>query len=115
MAEISDPSRARTLGVITKVDLEDEGSNIVLNYLNNENLILNYGYIAVKNRSQKDIDASVDVREGLLKEQEYFNQHPKYKDLNNKVGTKVLSNHLSIVLFEHIRNTLPSIENSINK
>ena len=51
MAKKWDPSGERTIGVITKIDLMDKGTN-ALNVLNNKEIPLKYGYIAVKGRSQ---------------------------------------------------------------
>ena len=47
-----DPEGTRTIGVISKVDLMNKGSD-VCDYLNNnisKDLQLNYGYYAIKNR-----------------------------------------------------------------
>lgn len=45
-----DPNGIRTLGVLTKVDLMDEGTDCS-KVLNNEEIKLRHGYIAVKGRS----------------------------------------------------------------
>ena len=61
----------RTLGVLTKVDLMDEGTDckeILLNKL----VPLKLGYIAVKNRSKLDLINNVNIQEGLRKETLFF-------------------------------------------
>ncbi|MCP6508478.1 dynamin family protein, partial [Klebsiella pneumoniae] len=50
-----DPEGMRTIGVITKLDLMDEGTD-ARDVLENKLLPLRRGYIGVVNRSQKDID-----------------------------------------------------------
>jgi len=51
MAREVDPKGIRTLGVITKVDIMDAGTNAWNMVLGNE-VPLRLGYVAVKNRSQ---------------------------------------------------------------
>lgn len=59
------------MGVITKVDIMDQGTDAI-DILNNRFHPLRRGYIAVSNRSQKDINENVSVRQGLEKEQVFF-------------------------------------------
>jgi len=49
-----DQSGERTIGVLTKLDLMDEGTNAKEILLNNE-IKLRYGYVGIKGRSQMDI------------------------------------------------------------
>jgi len=47
-----DPNGDRTVGVLTKVDIVDKGTEInVVKILNNEDYKLKLGWIAVQNRS----------------------------------------------------------------
>lgn len=55
-----DQNGERTIGVLTKLDLMDEGTNAKEILLNNE-IKLKYGYIGVKGRSQMDIQTKVSV------------------------------------------------------
>ena len=50
-----DPDGLRSMGVITKIDLMDEGTD-ALDMLNGEVIPLRHGYVGVVNRSQKDIN-----------------------------------------------------------
>jgi interferon-induced GTP-binding protein Mx1 len=60
MAQKVDPTGERTVGVLTKVDLIDAGSeNEILAVVNNVRKPLALGYVMVKNRSQKDINEKV--------------------------------------------------------
>eukprot|EP00977_Amphora_coffeiformis_P024369 scaffold15653_cov143-Amphora_coffeaeformis.AAC.1 len=72
LAQEVDPSGNRTVGVLTKV------------------IPLRRGYIAVVNRSQKDIKGELSIREGLKKEENFFRSHPVYardRALLGKCGT----------------------------
>ena len=55
LARDIDPMGNRTLGVITKIDIMDRGTD-ARSVLLNKQIPLKLGYIAVKNRSQYDID-----------------------------------------------------------
>lgn len=86
MARAVDPDGDRTIGVLTKVDIMDAGTDCA-DILANRVVPLRRGYIAVVNRSQKDIQDSVPIRQGIAKEQSYFQAHPKYRHLMSKCGT----------------------------
>lgn len=61
----------RTIGVITKLDLMDEGTD-ARDVLENKLLPLRRGYIGVVNRSQKDIDGRKDITAALAAERKFF-------------------------------------------
>lgn len=61
----------RTIGVITKLDLMDEGTD-ARDILENKLLPLRRGYIGVVNRSQKDIDGRKDIKAALSAERKFF-------------------------------------------
>lgn len=67
MARLVDPEGQRTIGVLTKVDIMDQGTDCS-EILANKVVPLRRGYIAVVNRSQKDILDNVPIRTGLEKE-----------------------------------------------
>ena len=56
LARRVDPYGERTIGVLTKVDLMDEGTN-ALEIIQGNVYLLKLGYIAVVCRSQKDINS----------------------------------------------------------
>lgn len=68
MARAVDPEGYRTIGVLTKVDIMDQGTDCS-EILSNKLIPLRKGYIAVVNRSQKEIQENVPIRKGLEKEQ----------------------------------------------
>ncbi|KAA0201339.1 hypothetical protein HAZT_HAZT000538 [Hyalella azteca] len=61
LSKDADPDGLRTIGVITKLDLMDEGTD-ARDVLENKLLPLRRGYVGVVNRSQKDIDGRKDIK-----------------------------------------------------
>ncbi len=51
MARELDPKGLRTIGVITKIDIMDKGTN-AKNMISGKDVPLRLGYVGVKNRSQ---------------------------------------------------------------
>jgi replication fork clamp-binding protein CrfC len=67
MARQLDPKGVRTIGVITKIDIMDRGTNAKKMIMNQE-VPLRLGYIGVKNRAQEDIINQIPVKEAIAKE-----------------------------------------------
>lgn len=61
-----DPEGVRTLGVITKIDIMDRGTDAAKMILNQE-IPLKLGYVGIKNRSQEDINNKIKVSQALNK------------------------------------------------
>jgi len=109
-----DPKGMRTVGVLTKLDLMTEGSD-VSKVLEGKFLPLKLGYIAVVNRSQKDIQAYKKISEQWKSENLYFSTHPVYRRFKSKCGTQYLTKSLSKLLATHIRRKLPEIEGKVRE
>ena len=77
LARSVDPQGLRTVGVLTKVDLMDPGTDC-LDILENRAMPLKLGYVAVVNRGQKDINENVRVTSALGKERAYFETHGEH-------------------------------------
>jgi len=107
-----DPDGERTIGVITKIDLMDQGTDAGP-ILRNEVYSLKMGYIGVINRSQLDIDNKRPMKDALTKEREYFESHPVYRNLTDRCSTKVLSTTLNKILVEHIKKTIPGLKTRV--
>uniref|UniRef100_A0A8C2ZD53 Interferon-induced GTP-binding protein Mx n=1 Tax=Cyclopterus lumpus TaxID=8103 RepID=A0A8C2ZD53_CYCLU len=108
IAKEVDPQGMRTIGVITKLDLMDEGTD-AKDILENKLLPLRRGYIGVVNRSQKDIDGRKDINAAMAAERKFFLSHPGYRHLADRMGTPYLQKMLNQQLTNHIRDTLPSL------
>ncbi|KAM9746276.1 dynamin-2 isoform 6-T6 [Menidia menidia] len=107
-----DPQGVRTIGVITKLDLMDEGTD-AKDILENKLLPLRRGYIGVVNRSQKDIDGKKDIRAALAAERKFFLSHPAYRHMAERMGTPHLQKTLNQQLTNHIRDTLPGLRSKL--
>ncbi|ORM40718.1 Vacuolar protein sorting-associated protein 1 [Babesia sp. Xinjiang] len=113
LARRADPLGVRTLGVITKIDLMDRGSNAVA-MLQNDEVPLRLGYTGVKNRSQKDIAEGVTIKQALELERQYFSEHKIYKQLKPSLwGIPSLVEKLTKVLYRHISTVLPDLKAEI--
>lgn len=114
MARDLDPKGVRTLGVITKIDIMDRGTNAKRMLLGQE-VPLRLGYVGVKNRSQQDINDNMRVVKALKEEKLYFSSHPIYSSLPmENLGSVALTKKLTKILFTHIKNYLPQIVKEIN-
>ncbi|KAJ8390041.1 hypothetical protein AAFF_G00112020, partial [Aldrovandia affinis] len=108
IAKEVDRQGQRTIGVITKLDLMDEGTD-ARDILENKLLPLRRGYIGVVNRSQKDIDGKKDITAAMAAERKFFLSHPSYRHLAERMGTPYLQKVLNQQLTNHIRDTLPGL------
>lgn len=114
LAKEVDPQGIRTIGVITKLDLMDEGTD-ARDILENKLLPLRRGYIGVVNRSQKDIEGRKDIGAALGAERKFFLSHPSYRHIADRLGTPYLQRTLNQQLTNHIRDTLPGLRDKLQK
>merc|ERR1719367_1308883 len=114
MARQADPEGHRTIGVLTKLDLMDEGTD-ARDVLENRLLPLRRGYVGVVNRSQKDIDGKKDIKAAGAAERKFFLSHPAYRHMADRMGTPYLQKVLNQQLTNHIRETLPGLRDRLQK
>lgn len=130
LARSVDPQGRRTVGVLTKLDLMDAGTN-ALDILTGRVYPLKLGFIGVVNRSQQDIISEKAMADALESEAEFFRNHPAYRSMAHKNGTKYLAKSLNQVcelasfryqllkvpvqvLINHIRDKLPDMKARLN-
>lgn len=114
LAREVDPTGERTFGVLTKLDLMDKGTN-ALEVLEGRSYRLQHPWVGVVNRSQADINKSVDMIAARRREREYFSTSSDYGHLANRMGSEYLAKLLSKHLENVIRSRIPSIVSLINK
>lgn len=114
LAKEVDPQGLRTIGVLTKLDLMDEGTD-ALEILENRLLPLRRGYVGVVNRGQKDIVGRKDIRSALDSERKFFLRHSAYRHMADRLGTTYLQATLNQQLTNHIRDTLPTLRDTLQK
>lgn len=68
LAKQIDPEGRRTIGVITKIDIMDKGTD-AKRLLLGEDIYLKLGWVGIVNRSQQDINQELRVKNALENEQ----------------------------------------------
>ncbi|KAJ5066401.1 dynamin [Anaeramoeba ignava] len=106
LAKSVDPNRDRTIGVLTKLDLMDEGTD-ALDVL--EGKVIGMKFIGVVNRGQKDIESNTSIQDALNAEKEFFENHERYSSISHRLGTPYLASLLNQKLIQHIQQSLPQI------
>ncbi|KAI4099924.1 MAG: hypothetical protein LQ339_005713 [Xanthoria mediterranea] len=113
LARHVDPMGRRTIGVLTKIDLMDHGTN-ALDILSGRVYPLKLGFIGVVNRSQQDIQGNKSLADALKAESDFFRHNPAYRNIANRCGTQFLAKTLNTTLMTHIRERLPDIKARLN-
>ncbi|KAK0265457.1 vacuolar protein sorting-associated protein 1 [Friedmanniomyces endolithicus] len=109
LAREVDPEGQRTIGVLTKVDLMDEGTDVV-DILAGRIIPLRLGYVPVVNRGQRDIEGKKPISAALEAERNFFENHKAYRNKASYCGTPYLARKLNLILMMHIKQTLPDIK-----
>nr|AMW93071.1 myxovirus resistance 1 protein [Hypsignathus monstrosus] len=118
MAQEVDPDGDRTIGILTKPDLVDKGTeHRVVDVVRNLVCPLKKGYMIVKCRGQQDVQGQLSLAEALRKEKAFFADHPSYRDLLEEGMATIpcLAERLTAELIAHICKSLPWLENEIKE
>uniref|UniRef100_A0A3B3BGZ4 Interferon-induced GTP-binding protein Mx n=1 Tax=Oryzias melastigma TaxID=30732 RepID=A0A3B3BGZ4_ORYME len=105
MAQQVDPEGERTLGILTKPDLVDKGTEEnVVEIVHNEVIQLKKGYMIVKCRGQKEITEKVSLTEAIEREKAFFQDHAYFHTLYSDGHATVpkLAEKLTLELVHHI-------------
>ncbi|KAE8056222.1 hypothetical protein FH972_013012 [Carpinus fangiana] len=113
MAREADLTGSRTIGVITKLDIMDRGTD-ARNFLLGKVIPLRLGYVGVVNRSQEDINKKRSIADALAYEERFFRDHPVYRGLLDHCGIPQLARKLNQILEHHIRMVLPGLKAELN-
>ncbi|KAM0967980.1 hypothetical protein ACFX13_016717 [Malus domestica] len=113
MAREADATGFRTIGVITKLDIMDRGTD-ALDFLLGKIIPLQLGYVGVVNRSQEDINRNCGIAAALAYEEKFFNRHLVYSKLLDHCGMPQLARKLNQILEQHIRRVLPDLKARLN-
>uniref|UniRef100_UPI00398F7EE9 interferon-induced GTP-binding protein Mx3-like isoform X2 n=1 Tax=Pristiophorus japonicus TaxID=55135 RepID=UPI00398F7EE9 len=116
MAQEVDPKGERTLGVLTKPDLIDRGTERdLLKIINNQIVPLQKGYMLIKCRGQQDLIANTSLANALENETKFFEQNVHYRPLLERkmASCHHLSARLTNELVVHIKKCLPDIQEKI--
>ncbi|CAB1353579.1 unnamed protein product [Coregonus sp. 'balchen'] len=116
MAQEVDPEGERTLGILTKPDLVDKGTEeTVVDIVHNEVIHLTKGYMIVKCRGQKEIMERVSLTEATEREKAFFTEHANLSTLYDEGYATIpkLAEKLTLELVHHIEKSLPRLEEQI--
>lgn len=113
LAREVDPTGDRTLGVITKIDLMDKGTD-AMEMLKGKLYPLKLGYVGVMCRSQADINANKLIKKHLEDEKKFFTTHEKYRAIAHSMGIPHLSWKLNRLLMHHIKAVLPDLKKKVS-
>ncbi|KAA3488586.1 dynamin-related protein 3A [Gossypium australe] len=113
LAGNADPDGTRTIGVITKLDIMDRGTD-ARNLLLGKVIPLRLGYIGVVNRSQEDILLNRSIKDALVAEEKFFRSRPVYNGLADRCGVPQLAKKLNQILVQHIKAILPGLKSRIS-
>ncbi|XP_010548840.1 PREDICTED: dynamin-related protein 3A-like, partial [Tarenaya hassleriana] len=113
IAGMADPDGHRTIGIITKLDIMDRGTD-ARNLLLGKVIPLRLGYIGVVNRSQEDILLNRSIKDALIAEEKFFRSRPVYNGLADRLGIPQLAKKLNQILVQHIKALLPDLKSRIS-
>ncbi|KAK3162855.1 hypothetical protein QOZ80_1BG0094610 [Eleusine coracana subsp. coracana] len=113
MARVADPDGSRTIGVITKLDIMDRGTD-ARNFLLGNVIPLKLGYVGVVNRSQQDINSDLSIKDALAREEKFFRTQPAYHGIAQYCGIPQLAKKLNQILVQHIKTVLPGLKSRIS-
>lgn len=113
LARFVDPEGQRTVGVITQIDLMDQGTD-ALNDLLGETYHLRLGYVGVVMRGAKDMKSKT-IKEQIEDEKKFFQSNDMYKKIANKMGIPYLIKSLNLHFTNHIKKSLPTIRDNLIK
>ncbi|NWI89478.1 MX protein, partial [Pitta sordida] len=118
MAQEVDPSGERTLGILTKPDLVDRGTEeSILKIMRNRVIPLKKGYMIVKCRGQQDIHNKLALASAIQQERNFFETHRHFSILmeEGKATIPNLAENLTNELVQHIHKSLPALESQIRE
>ena len=105
-----DPKGVRTIGVLTKPDLVDEGGEPeVLEVLMNRKKPLLHGYYMLKNRSQKELETKTNVKAARESEKRWLGASPYAASGVGRLGVEALTAALTELLVDRIESVVPAM------
>jgi dynamin 1-like protein len=114
LARTVDPEGLRTVGVLTKLDIMDKGTDAV-RMLRNEVIPLRMGYVGVVLRSQRDVVDRTSMDRAREAEVSYFRSRKEYESVSHCCTVGVLADRLNRVLARSIRESLPDLRQVLDR
>lgn len=117
LAEETDPTGDRTLGILTKVDLlkEETAKSAVVNLVEGNRKPLKLGYHVVTNRGGDDHDEEEDALTALREREAMFMKHPWDNLPEERVGISALRERLEELLGEITDRAFPKLRTEVRQ
>jgi GTPase SAR1 family protein len=113
LANKADRDGKRTIGVLTKLDLMDKGTD-AKKILEGEIIELKLGFVGVINRSQEMVNNGELIENALENEKIFFKNHDVYRKMDpSYFGSPNLSIKLMSILSKKIAEQLPKIKEEV--
>ncbi|KAI9710432.1 MAG: hypothetical protein M1828_002162 [Chrysothrix sp. TS-e1954] len=114
-AEELDPDGIRTLGVLTKPDLVDEGAEKnVIDLVEGRKHELRLGWHVLRNASQAELNKRTTDRD--IAERRFFADNSPWNSLGKeRVGIASFKDRLQEILTNHIRREFPKVKSEVAK
>lgn len=118
LAAEADPEGSRTVGVLTKPDLMDPGTEDMVSRILDGRVVnlKDHGYFVVRNRGQRD--RHVDEQAALLQERNFFRDPPFAniaRDFPGRFGVTSLVRYLTKLLVERIVREIPELRAKVEE
>lgn len=114
-----DAKGVRTVGIITKPDLINRGTEkrIALLARNEDSTKLKLGFFLLKNPSPEEMQASISLEERQMKEARFFASSPWREQLldPSRVGIVSLRTKLQDLLDRHVGTELPKVRSEVQQ
>ena len=109
MAKEIDFGSKRTLGIVTKIDIMDNGTYCSKLLLNQE-IPLNFGYVGVLNRTKAERINKMPIEEKYEKEKIFFNNHKIYNKVPFQLlGHESMIDKMKIIYFMMVKKKIIDI------
>lgn len=112
LAKLVDPQCERTVGILTKLDKVEDGSDTdrVCRILKNKTMPLKMGYFGLVNRTTEQVDHNVSMDDSKVDRERLFNG-PELAPLKARLGVDALRHFVTNLLGNAIYKELPLIKN----
>ena len=114
IAKEVDPKGIRTLGVLTKPDIIDQGGEEdTMLLVEGKRHLLHLGYHIVRNRGQSELSSDMEAR--TRKEKEFFAKAPWSRLEASRTGIPALQTYLQTLLVDITRREFPKVQTQMMK
>lgn len=116
LAKKHDPEGNRTMGVVTKIDLVERGSDILarLQQSSSSNVKLKLGFIPVRNRTTEELNSGTSLADVRAAEDAFFRAHSELGKLaRDRRGIDALVAQLAQVQLQCIVRNLPDLKKQV--